>query len=581
MSQRSETDQIHLVGTAHVSEESVERVTREIDERRPDVVAVELDDGRYRQLQGEVPDDLEPTDLLEGNTVFQFLAYWMLSYVQTRLGERFDIEPGADMKAAVEAAEDRDIDVALVDRDIQTTMQRFWRRLSPGEKLKLVGGLTLAFGPPVSIGLSVGATLGAFLGFAFAMLFANSIGFSGANIVATVGTVPVEVVGGLVAGSIVGILLWAFLDPSLRSIAGHLPIADGSIARSGAMLCICAVAGLAIALAGGVTIGPLAVGSDRLLSIGGFVLKAGTGVLAGATVGGGVGAMLGLLVGVSIPEDEEFDEFDIERLTDEDVVTAMMAEFRRFSPGGAEALIDERDAFIAHRLLELASQGKSVVAVVGAGHREGIERYLEMPEELPPMDDLVGRTTKRPLAGYLYKGVGYAITLGFVAFFALLALGGVSQAWLVEVLVAWFLVNGILAGGLAKLAGARWSSALVGGGVAWLTSVNPLLAPGWFAGYVELKYRQVNVGDISRLNEILSDQDAPLEDIIAQMRNIPLFRLILVVAMTNIGSMIASFVIFPAVLAWLSAPIGGVDAVGAHLIDGASRGVHVILEALT
>jgi len=59
----------------------------------PDVVAVELDDGRYRQMKGGTPDDIEAEDLLSGNTVFQFLAYWMLSYVQSRLGDQFDIEP--------------------------------------------------------------------------------------------------------------------------------------------------------------------------------------------------------------------------------------------------------------------------------------------------------------------------------------------------------------------------------------------------------------------------------------------------------------------------------------------------------
>ncbi len=67
-------------------------------------------------------------------------------------------------------------------------------------------------------------------------------------------------------------------------------------------------------------------------------------------------------------------------MTDTDVVSAMMEEFREFSPGGAQALIDERDAYIAHRLVALRQSGHHVVAVVGAGHREGIERYLKYPE---------------------------------------------------------------------------------------------------------------------------------------------------------------------------------------------------------
>src|SRR6056297_2094854 len=107
--------EVTVLGTAHVSQESVDEVERTIDEQRPDVVAVELDDGRYRQLKGETPDDIDAGDLLEGNTVFQFLAYWLLSYVQSRLGDQFDIEPGADMMAAVDTAEDLGLGVALVD----------------------------------------------------------------------------------------------------------------------------------------------------------------------------------------------------------------------------------------------------------------------------------------------------------------------------------------------------------------------------------------------------------------------------------------------------------------------------------
>jgi len=113
---------VSVVGTAHVSEASVQEVETRIAEDRPDIVAVELDEGRYRQLQGEEPEDLDASDLLKGNTVFQFLAYWMLSYVQTRLGDQFDVKPGADMMAAIDTAEEHGIDVALVDRDIQETI---------------------------------------------------------------------------------------------------------------------------------------------------------------------------------------------------------------------------------------------------------------------------------------------------------------------------------------------------------------------------------------------------------------------------------------------------------------------------
>ncbi|UPV74070.1 TraB/GumN family protein [Halorussus limi] len=418
---------VRVLGTAHVSADSVEEVRETIDEERPDVVAVELDEGRYRQMKGEVAQDLEPSDLLEGNTVFQFIAYWMLSYVQAQMGDRFDIEPGADMQAAIEAAEAVGSEVALVDRDIQMTIQRFWARMSVFEKLRMVWELCLA------------------------------------------------------------------------------------------------------------------------------------------------------MVGIGEPEEDE--EFDVADLTDGDVVTAMMEEFRQFSPGGAEALIDERDAFIAHRLVALRKAGHDVLAVVGAGHRAGIEEYLDHPERLPPMEELVGTESGSRFS--LFKLFGYLMTVGFLAFFFLLFMAGVRDTFLLKVFGAWFLFNGIFAFGLAKLAGARWTSAGVGGAVAWLTSVNPLLAPGWFAGYVELKYTSVNVGDIAKLNDILSDEESPLRDILGRMLDVPLFRLIAIVAMTNVGSMIASFAFPFVVLPLLGSEVGGVAQITDWMIEGARNSADIIVQALT
>jgi pheromone shutdown-related protein TraB len=429
---------VELVGTAHVSSDSVEEVRETIAERRPDIVAVELDEGRFRQLKGEAPEDLEPADLLGGNTVFQFLAYWLLSYVQTRLGERFDIEPGADMLAAVETAEDRGIDVALVDREIQTTIQRFWARMTVPEKLKLVGSLALAS------------------------------------------------------------------------------------------------------------------------------------------------------VGVGLGEDEEIE---MEELTDADVVSAMLQELRRFSPGGAEALIDERDAYIAQELVALRAQGFDVVAVVGAGHEAGIRGYLESPGTLPRRETLVGTAGGRGLPWF--RALGWLFSLGFITFFVLLALG-VSDRWLlVRTFGAWFVVNGVIAGGLAKLAGARWRSASVGGLVAWMTSVNPLLAPGWFVGYVELLYTKVNVADIADMNEILDDHESPLGDVFARLLDVPLFRLVMIVAATNVGSFAASVLFAVWVLPWLGAELvqqgctaqgsvlgvdtSGVECVSQEMVQGARRGADLLV----
>ncbi|MDS0258455.1 TraB/GumN family protein [Haloarcula sp. S1CR25-12] len=486
---------VEVVGTAHVSEQSVEEVESTIAARQPDIVAVELDEGRYRQMQGETPDDLNASDLLRGNTVFQFLAYWMLSYIQARLGDRFDVEPGADMKAAIDTAEEFGLGLALVDRDIQTTVQRFWARLTAREKLTLLGSLLAEMGPPLTVGLTVGA------------IFGGAVAVVAGAFTGTL-LVPTGAFGGAIPGAAVGLL---------------------------DTLLVVAAASLVVGL-------PIALLMTRL--------------------SGGEG---------------DVETFDIEQMTDTDVVSAMMEEFRQFSPGGAEALIDERDAFIAHRLVELREAGYHVVAVVGAGHREGIERYLDHPDELPPMASLVGTESGGRFS--LYKLVGYGVGVVFLVFFGLLILGGASQAVLLELFLALVVVNAVLAGGLAKVAGAHWSSAAAAGAFGWLTSLFPLLAAGWFAGYVELRYISVNVGDIATLNEILGDEEAPIADLLARMRAVPLFRLILIVALTNVGSAVASYVVFPALLPYLAADIGGMAGVTELLWNGIREGTRIVTGA--
>ncbi|PSQ08200.1 conjugal transfer protein TraB, partial [Halobacteriales archaeon QS_6_71_20] len=343
---------VRVVGTAHVSEASVREVEETVAAERPDVVAVELDEGRYRQMNGETPDDLDPGDLLRGNTVFQFLAYWMLSYVQTRMGDRFDVEPGAELLAAVETAEDHGISVALVDRDIQTTIQRFWARLSVLEKLRMVGALAFGVTDPRVAGATLGLLVGVLLGPAIG-LFGGAVGITEA--------ILARAAAGLIAGGVAGYL----------ALAAIWDDRDGAVALGAAAVAAVGVGG-AVAATG---VGSGLLGGTLARGAGGLAI----GLLAGLVVGAVAALAVDALGLAPAGEEGELEEFDPAELTDADVVTAMMEEFRQFSPGGAEALIDERDAYIAHRLVGLREEGYDVVAVVGAGHREGIESYLANP----------------------------------------------------------------------------------------------------------------------------------------------------------------------------------------------------------
>ena len=551
----SSQGRVQVLGTAHISKDSVAEVESTIERERPDVVAVELDEGRYRQLKGGTPDDIEPGDLLTGNTVFQFLAYWMLSYVQAQLGEKFDISPGADMLAAVETAEEAGIDVALVDRDIQTTIQRFWARMSVLEKFRMVGGLVFGVSDARAVGLVVGLFVRLLVG-PLVGLFGGSVGITP--------FVLGRVTGGVVLAVAAGLALEALADA----------VVDGDDA-----LYVGLGGGIAVGLVAGVGLGLGAPVVDRLSD---FVVRAVGSLAIGLGLGVTLGGLCGLVayqLGWGTATGDDLDDFAMEDLTDADVVSVMMDEFRAFSPGGAEALIDERDAYMAHQLIAHRERGAHVVAVVGAGHRAGIESYLDNPETLPPMESLVGQSSGRGVPWGKIVGVGLSVV--FVGFFVLLAMAGVRNGFLLRVFAAWFLINAVFAAGFAKLAGARWLSALVGGAVAWLTSVNPLLAPGWFTGYMELRHTPVNVTDIGRLNELVSDDEKPIRSIVTDMLDVPLFRLIMVVAMTNVGSIVASLLFVAYVLPLFAADLGGVDAVTRLMLDGAANSADLIWRTLT
>ena len=539
---------VRVVGTAHVSEESVREVEEAVDAERPDVVAVELDEGRYRQMRGETPDDLDSGDLLRGNTVFQFLAYWMLSYVQTRMGDRFDVEPGAELLAAVETAEGLGISVALVDRDIQTTIQRFWARLSVLEKLRMVGALAFGVTDPRIAGVTFGLLVGVLLGPAIG-LFGGAVGVTEA--------ILARAAAGLIAGGVAGYLAAA---TTWEERGAGVALGVGAVAAVGV--------GGAVAATG---VGSGLLGGTLARGAGGLAI----GLLAGLVVGTGAALAIDAL-GLAPAGDGDLEEFDPAELTDGDVVTAMMEEFRQFSPGGAEALIDERDAYIAHQLVGLREEGYDVVAVVGAGHRAGIESYLANPGTLPPMDTLVGTADSGRVPWG--KVVAFGVSAAFVGFFVLLAMAGVRNGQLLTLFAAWFAINGAFAASLAKLAGARWLSAGVGGAVAWMTSVNPLLAPGWFTGYMELRHLTVNVADIGTLNELLSDESRPIRAIVSDMLDVPLFRLIVVVAATNVGSVVAS-VLFAAYV--VPAFAGSIDAsIGDLMIRGARESARIVWRAV-
>ena len=133
---------ITLVGTAHVSKESVEEVTETIKNMQPDCVAVELDEKRADSIKNPSRySQLDLVKVLKKKQGFLLLANIMLSSYQRRMGLNAGVKPGDEMIAAMNAAEENNIRCTLVDRPIQITLKRAWGKNSFWGKCKLLATL--------------------------------------------------------------------------------------------------------------------------------------------------------------------------------------------------------------------------------------------------------------------------------------------------------------------------------------------------------------------------------------------------------------------------------------------------------
>ncbi|HJJ35995.1 MAG TPA: TraB/GumN family protein [Methanocorpusculum sp.] len=438
--------QIHIVGTAHVSEKSIREVREAVDAYNPEIIAIELDPGRYAAIRQQMREEeaarkaaeeaaeqiVQPegsctltVEADEGNTYVQSatvsdvrqesvrplnvpeaagvsvpqpgtkapevkkllsgnftitLVQWLLAYVQRKIGFNVGVEPGAEMKEAIRLAEERHIRLALIDRDINITLSRFWKSMKFLEKAKLV---------------------------------------------------------------------WALV----RSIAS---------------------------------------------------------------------------------KEDETDAIDaetVDSLTQENVLEVALDEFREFSPTGSNALITERDAYLAHGIIAIEQAPfEHAVVVCGAGHVPGITRFREHPETLPAIEDLRTIPKKFPW-GKVISGLVILVLLILV-----LAIGfsGATELLLVA-LIFWVSINAVLAGIGVIAARGHILSALTAAGLAWLTSLSPFLACGWFAALVEARMRPPTAGDIKAITKAES---------LKQMASVPLFRILLVAALANVGSILGTVCFF-------------------------------------
>jgi pheromone shutdown-related protein TraB len=233
---------------------------------------------------------------------------------------------------------------------------------------------------------------------------------------------------------------------------------------------------------------------------------------------------------LSLGQLDEIKEEDIEKMKQQDVLETLLAEVGKSLPALKSILIDERDQYLAEKIR--TAPGNKIVAVVGAGHIPGIQKYWDSEidtralEQLPPK----GKTV-----GILKWLIPVTIVVLFIAGFFY---GGKEAG--TDMIAWWILANGILAGVGAIIALAHPATIVSSIVAAPLTSLNPMIAAGWVSGLVEAFSRKPKVKDLERLPEdILSVRGFWKNNVT---------RILLVVVFTNLGSSLGTFIAFPVIV---------------------------------
>jgi len=336
---------ITLLGTAHVSRASAEKVKELLSTDEYDSVAVELCPSRFNSLVD--PDSLARMDLfrvIREKKVLMVMASLALGAFQQRMAEQFDIEPGAEQREAIKAANDSHRPVLLIDREIGVTLKRVAHNVPWWQRFALFTGL-------------------------------------------------------------------------IASVISH----------------------------------------------------------------------------------EEVSEEEIERLKEGDILETTFAQFADEQEALYLPLIDERDQYMAARLLEevLKDGHENVLAVVGAGHLKGIQNYLEAGIQEPA--ERIKTLDQMPIPSTWPKLIPWFIVALILVGFGIGFSRSPELGW--QLISDWVLINGGLSALGALIAAAHPLTVATAFLAAPLTSLNPTVGAGMVTAAAEIYLRKPEVGDFTQLRK--------------------------------------------------------------------------------
>ncbi len=229
-----------------------------------------------------------------------------------------------------------------------------------------------------------------------------------------------------------------------------------------------------------------------------------------------------MMIVSSIFSKEEITEQELEKLKTQDMLNATLKEFTESFPRLKEPLIDERDQYLAQKIKD--APGKKVVAVLGAAHVPGITEEIKKEQDLKKLNE-------RPPKSKAPKMIAWMIPLIILSMIGYTFYSNPTTG--MQQTVSWILWNGSFSAIGAAAAFAHPLTVLTAFIVAPLSSLNPLMAAGWFAGLVQTFLRRPNVADFENLSTDVQSAKG--------LWNNKATRILIIIVLTNIGSTLGTF----------------------------------------
>ncbi|HLS35337.1 MAG TPA: TraB/GumN family protein [Bacillota bacterium] len=234
-------------------------------------------------------------------------------------------------------------------------------------------------------------------------------------------------------------------------------------------------------------------------------------------------AMLLTSVFAGIFSNETITEEELEEMKSQDMLDSMLQEFTENFPSLKVPLIDERDQYLAQKIKD--APGKKIVAVLGAAHVPGITKEIHKEHDLQ-------RLVQKPPKSRWPKIIGWSIPVIIIGLILFTLLNNPAAG--VQQMISWTLWNGTLAA-LGTLAAFGHPLAILTAFLAApITSLNPLLAAGWFAGIIQVYVSKPKVVDFEELSEDVYSVKGFWQNKVT--------RVLLVVMLANIGSSLGTFI---------------------------------------